>query len=291
MILVTGAAGKTGRAIIRALITKGQAVRALVHHPDQEVLVKDLGAREAIVGDMRTQTIMDKAALGAQAVYHICPNVSPYEIPIGRAAIAAAREASVERFVYHSVLHPHTEAMPHHWQKLRVEEQIFESGLSYTILQPAAYMQNVLAQWEQILREGVYQVPYAVETRLGMVDLEDVAAAAAVVLTEPGHSGATYELAGREALSQREVAAILSQQLGRKVVAQAVSLEAWEQRVRTAGMGDYQVQTLLSMFRYYDRHGFWGNPHVLGWLLDRSPTTFEAFVSRTRQERLGRPTV
>jgi uncharacterized protein YbjT (DUF2867 family) len=290
LILVTGAAGKTGQAIIRALITKGQAVRALVHHPHQKAFVKDLGAREAVVGDMRTQTIMDEAARGMRAIYHICPNVSPDELPIGRAAIAAARKAGVERFVYHSVLHPQTEAMPHHWKKLRVEEQIFESGLPYTILQPTAYMQNVLAQWEQIVSEGVYHVPYAVETRLGMVDLGDVAAAAAIVLTEPGHTGATYELAGGEALSQEEVAASLSQQLSRKVIAQAIPLSVWEQGARAAGLGEYQVKTLLSMFRYYDRHGFWGNPQVLSWLLHRPPTTFAAFVSRTRQERLARDT-
>ena len=64
------------------------------------------------------------------------------------AAIRAAQSAGVERFVYHSVLHPQVEIMAHHWQKMRVEEQLFESGLSFTILQPAAYMQNVLAGWD-----------------------------------------------------------------------------------------------------------------------------------------------
>jgi uncharacterized protein YbjT (DUF2867 family) len=285
MILVTGAAGKTGRAVIQSLVAKGEAVRALAHRPAQVRLVEEIGAREVVVGDMRLQATMDRAAQGVRAVYHICPNVSPDEVAIGQVAITAARSAGVEHFVYHSVLHPQVEAMPHHWQKLRVEEQLFESGLFYTILQPAAYMQNVLAHWDQVMEQGVYPVPYAVETRLGMVDLEDVAEAAAVVLTEPGHAGAICELAGAEVLSQVEVAVILSQQLGHPVRAEAVPLETWERRARESGLGDYQVETLVKMFRYYERHGFWGNPRILGWLLGRPPTTFAAFVERSRYSR------
>jgi uncharacterized protein YbjT (DUF2867 family) len=282
MILVTGAAGKTGRAVIRALTAKGEAVRALVHRPEQVRPVEGVGAREVVVGDMRVQATMGQAAQGARAVYHICPNVSPDEVAIGQVAIAAARLAGVEHFVYHSVLHPQVEAMPHHWLKLHVEERLFESGLPYTILQPAVYMQNVLAHWDQIVGQGVYPVPYAVETRLGMVDLEDVAEAAAAVLTEPGHAGAVYELAGTEVLSQVEVVTILGQQLERPVRAEAVSLETWERRARESGLGDYQVETLVKMFRYYERYGFWGNPRVLSWLLGRSPTTFAAFVERSK---------
>lgn len=284
MILVTGAAGKTGQAIIRALTASGAAVRALVHRPEQVPLAEGLGAQEAVAGDMRLQPTMDEAVRGVRAVYHICPNVSPDEVVIGQTAITAARSAGVERLVYHSVLHPQTEVMPHHWQKLRVEERLFESGLPVTILQPTAYMQNVLAHRDQILTQGIYPVPYAVETRLSLVDLKDVAEAAALVLTEPGHVGATYELVGVEAMSQTEVAATLSRQLGQPVravsVGGAASIETWELRARASGVGDYQVETLVKMFRYYEQYGFRGNPRVLGWLLGRTPTTFAAFVGR-----------
>ena len=290
MILVTGAAGKTGRAVIRALVAsgilslskEGEQVRALVHRPEQARLVEEIGARQVVVGDMRIQATMDRAAQGVRAIYHICPNVSPDEVAIGQTAIAAARAAGVEHFCYHSVLHPQVEDMPHHWQKMRVEEQLFKSGLCYTILQPTAYMQNVLAHWDQILKRGVYPVPYPVETRMSMVDLEDVAQVAAVVLTQPEHAGATYELVGEEAMTQTEVAEVLSQQLDRPVCAQVVPLETWERRARDASLGDYQVETLLRMFRYYERYGFWGNPRVLGWLLARPPTTFAVFVGELR---------
>ena len=286
MILVTGAAGKTGRAVIRALSARGQVVRALVHHPQQAPVAIDAGAQDVVAGDMRDQVVLEQAlaadmAAGAvRALYHICPNMSPDELSIGQVVLQAARAAELEHFVYHSVLHPQTEAMPHHWQKLRTEELLFEAGLPYTIVQPAAYMQNVLAYWDRIVQQGVYAVPYATETRLGMVDLEDVAEAAAIVLTEGGHAGATYELTGADVLSPVEVAAILERQLARPVRAQAVPLDVWEQGARASGVGDYQVETLLQMFRYYEDYGFWGNPHVLTWLLRRPPTTFASFVER-----------
>ena len=280
MILVTGAAGKTGRAVIEALAGQGEVVRALVHRPEQAAVVERLGASEAIVGDMTDRDTMQRAVRGVRAVYHICPNMHPHEVAIGQAAIDAARAAGVAHFVYHSVLHPQTEAMPHHWQKLRVEERLLESGLPFTILQPAAYMQNLLVHWPRITAEGVYPVPYALETRLSLVDLQDVAAAAALVLGEEGHAGATYELVGTAALSQQEVAEVLSRQLGRPVRAEAVDRETWQRGARAAGLGEYAIETLLKMFRYYERYGFAGNPRVLTWLLGRPPKTLADFIGR-----------
>ena len=277
MILITGAAGKTGRAVIQALLARGQAVRALVHKPEQVRPVKELGVQEVVAGDLCDPAAVGQAARGSRAIYHICPNMHPDEATIGQAVIAAARSAEVQHLVYHSVLHPQVEAMPHHWLKMRVEEQLFESGLSYTILQPAAYMQNVLAQWNSIIQDGIYPVPYGVETRLGMVDLDDVAEAAATVLTEAGHTGATYELAGAEALSQIEVAAVLADCLGRPVRVETIGIDRWKQRAPASGLGIYQIKTLVKMFHYYEQHDFWGNPRVLGWLLGRPPTTFAAF--------------
>jgi len=285
VILVTGAAGKTGRAVVRALVARGAAVRALVYRPSQVQSLQKLGAREVLVGDMRAQVTVQQATQGAQALYHICPNISPDELGIGRLVIDAARSAGVTHFIYHSVLHPQTEEMLHHWQKLRVEECLFECGVPYTILQPAAYMQNVLAGWETITKQGIYAVPYATETRLGMVDLEDVASAAATVLTQTGHQGATYELAGVEVLTQVEVAQSLSQGLGRTVCVQVMPLPEWEKQARAAGLGDYQIGALIRMFRYYERFGFWGNPNVLTWLIGRPPTSFAEFVQRVAHER------
>src|SRR5688572_12972621 len=139
-----------------------------------------------------------------RAVYHICPNMSPDETVIGNLVISAARNAGVEHFVYHSVLHPQTEKMNHHWQKMRVEEMIFESGLPFTILQPAPYMQNLLSGWKRIVEDGILRVPYSIHSKFSFIDLEDLAEAAKVVLTELNHQNATYELAGTLPMSHVE---------------------------------------------------------------------------------------
>jgi len=287
MILVTGAAGKTGLAVIQGLRAGGAEVRALVRREEQVAAAASAGARETVVGDMRDARVLGAAHQGATAVYHICPNMSPDEVHIGRMMLAAARSAGVAHFVYHSVLHPQTEGMPHHWNKLLVEAALFESGLPYTILQPASYMQNVLGEWKSILERGVYAVPYTVETRLGMVDLKDVGQVAARVLTDPGHQGAIYELAGPEILTPREVADVLSRELRRPVRAEEVPLDEWTARARARGMNDYQIKTLVKMFGYYDAYGFVGNPTVLSCLLGRPATSFQAFVSRTIREGVG----
>jgi NAD(P)H dehydrogenase (quinone) len=278
MILVTGAAGKTGMAVVAALAARGAAVRALVHRPDRLAGVAARGAHEVLVGAFEDATVLAAAVDGATAVYHICPNVTPHEVAYARAVVAAATAAGVSHFVYHSVLHPQIEAMPHHWAKLRVEELLLASGLAVTVLQPTAYMQNILASWRSISEDGIYRVPYPVTTRISLVDLRDIAEAAARVLAEDGHAGATYELVGTPALSQSDVARALSDAIGRPVRPVAETVEAWEARVR-AGMGDYPRETLAAMFRSYAAHGLIGNANVLTWLLGRRPTTLAAFAA------------
>jgi hypothetical protein len=111
-----------------------------------------------------------------------------------------------------------------------------------------------------------------------LVDLNDVAEVASRVLTEEGHTGATYELVGTPPLTQIEVAATIAAQIDRPVSARELSLAQWVQQARAGGMQDYAVQTLLMMFRYYADYGLVGNPRVLGWLLERQPTSLDAFV-------------
>jgi NAD(P)H dehydrogenase (quinone) len=279
MILVTGAAGKTGKAVIEAVAARGAEIRALVRRAGQAAEVIAQGAREVAVGGFDDPEALARAANAVSAIYHICPNASRHEMAYAEAVVTAAKAAGVSRFVYHSVLHPQIEAMPHHWAKFRVEEMLLASGLDVTFLQPTAYMQNILAGWRSIIEDGVYRVPYPVDTRISLVDLRDVAQVAALVLTEPGHGGATYALVGTAALTQIEVADALSAALGRAVRAVAEPIEAWEARAKAAGMGDYQRDTLAAMFRRYAASGLIGNSNVLGWLLGRRPGTLAEFVA------------
>ena len=280
MILVTGAAGKTGRAVISAVAQRGGNVRAYVHRPGQVATAQAAGAVEVVVGDLQDDVTIKQAMQGICALYHICPNMHPDEVAIGRQMIATAVAANVEHFVYHSVLHPQTATMPHHWNKMQVEALLFEARLPFTILQPTAYMQNLLASWAKIRSQGIYTVPYPAETRLSLVDLEDIGAAAAIVLTQPGHIGATYELVGTAPMTQTDVAAILATGLGQPVAVEVLTYSAWENNARASGLHDYAVATLLNMFIYYERYGLVGNPNVLGWLLGRAPTSLATFVQR-----------
>lgn len=248
LIAVVGAAGKTGRAVVAALRARGERPRGLVR--------RDPAADEVTVDLLDADSV--RAALdGADTVYHLAPNVHPDEQRVGRTVLDAARAVGVTRFVFHSVLHPQLESMPHHWAKLRVEEMVVESGTEWTILQPAAYVQNFARP-----ADGVLRVPYRLDAPFSLVDLADVAEAAATVLTQAGHAAATYELAGPRRVTVRQVAATL----GARPVQQTV--DGWAQGQRLPA---YAVEALSAMFGHYDRHGLVGNPRVLAALLGRAP--------------------
>ena len=280
MILITGAAGKTGRAVLKALVEKGESVRVLVHRREQAGELVKLGAADSYTGDMTKPESFLRAMEGVTSVYHICPNMHEDEIEIGNLALKAARSRGIEHFVYHSVLHPHTEKMAHHWKKMRVEELLFESGLRFTVLQPAPYMQNILAARDEILTEGRFPVPYPVESKISLIDLVDLGKAAAVVLTEPGYKDAVYELTATRALTQTEVAALLSKVVEQPVVAEEIPVAKWRTQAEKAGLGGYQVETLLQMFIYYAQYGLSGNNYLLKQILGREPHSLTAFIAR-----------
>jgi len=280
MILITGAGGKTGTTVIKALVARGAPVRAFIRSAAHQASLTAMGVKEIVVGAMDDPRVLSQALSGIDTIYHICPNVHPQEVAFARLLISTATDLGVPRFVYHSVLHPQIEAMPHHWNKLRVEEMLFCSTLDVTILQPTAYMQNSLAQWDNMDGDGIYRVPYPIETRLSLVDLDDVAEAVAIVLTSAGHSSATYELVGTPSLSQIEIAAAFGHALNKSVRAEAETIESWEERARASAMNDYQRDTLIKMFRAYARDGLKGNSNVLTWLLGRQPTSLATFAAR-----------
>lgn len=279
MILVTGAAGKTGQAVVRALLANGRTVRTLVRNETQRELISSLYDTDIVIGDMSVESVISSLFEDIRAVYHICPNMHPDELSIGLAMISAAKTADVTQFVFHSVLHPQVEAMPHHWQKMRVEEALFTSGIPFTILQPAAYMQNILVEWKNIQQEGIIRVPYSPESKGSPVDLNDVADVASLVLSDRDHIGATYELCGPDILTYQEQATILSEYIDRSIRVEQISLNEWKTLAYGAGLRTYSVESLLKMFLYYDLYGFWGSSHVLSTLLQRPPTSFIEFAT------------
>lgn len=279
MILVTGAAGKTGQAVIRALLEKKSKVKAFVRSQSEADLVTRIGVQSIALGEFQNTAALREACKGIEKIYHICPNVAPDESEIGERLLTIAKQANVNHFVYHSVLHPQVEAMPHHWQKMRVEEKIFTSGIDFTIIQPCAYMQNVLGGWKQIIENGTYTVPYSISTCISMVDLRDIGEAAASVLTKPGHRNAIYECCGPQPLSQIEVADIIGSIIGRPVKAMEEDLATWQRNAEKNGLNKYSVDTLSSMFTYYDNYGFTGNSGILEHILRRKPGNFHDFIT------------
>lgn len=283
MILVTGANGKTGRAIVKALLTKGEPVRVLVHRPEHIQAIKSLGEMEVIAGDMMDHEVIEEIFIGVRAVYHICPAVNPHEYEIAQTMLKAARLAKVKHFAYHSVLHSVLQEMPHHQQKLKVEALLVNSGIPYTIIQPAVLMQNILESWDLLSQKGILRQKFFTtqETQMCMVDLVDVAEAAAIILTSSGHAGATYELCGPENLSLSDMAADIKQHLGHEIKVETPPDEMFSAHLKKHGAGDYQINTLLKMFQHYNEHGFIGNPNVLTWILGRRPNDFSSFILRT----------
>ncbi|PKO09108.1 MAG: nucleoside-diphosphate sugar epimerase [Chloroflexi bacterium HGW-Chloroflexi-2] len=280
MILVTGASGKTGNAITRALTAHGMDVRAIVRHKKQIDPLKKLGAKEVIVADLLDGEKMDEVFFGTTAIYHICPNMHPQEEEIGQLMIQAAQKNHLKHFVYHSVLHPQVEAMPHHWKKMRVEDQLFRISMPFTILQPAAYMQNVLVYLDKMLKTGEYRIPYSTSSRSSMIDLNDLAEVVVKVLTEEGHENAIYELCSHEALSALDVATVVAGVSGKLILASTLDRADWEKDARKADLSDYAIDTLLKMFQYYEEFDFIGNSNQLTWLLGREPNSFEQFFRK-----------
>ncbi len=238
-IAVVGAGGKTGRAVVNALRSRSVSVRPLLrrHERDGDVVV-----------DLLDSQSVRSAIRGADAVYHMAPNMHPAEIDIGRRVIDAAQDMNVKRIVYHSVLHPHLESMPHHWDKLRVEEMMINSGLRWTILQPAPYIQNFKRP-----QDGVLHIAYRSDAPFSFVDLMDIAEAAAIVLTSNDFDYGIYELAGPDVMTVADIA--------RRLGARVEMVDSPQAPTR-----------LTAMFEHYDLHGLVGNPATLGMILGRSPT-------------------
>ena len=281
MILVTGAGGKTGRVLIETL-SKVESVCAFVHRQSSVPVVKSLGAEKVIVGDMLDEAALEAALEGTRAVYHISPNMCLDELQIGRLIIRQALNLGVEHFVYHSVLHPQTEKMAHHWGKLRVEELILESGLSFTILQPAPYMQNLLVGWKKTLEDEMLRVPYSVYSKFSFIDLADLAEAATITLTAAGHRNATYELAGTVPFSHEEVGEIMKSVLNRSIRVEQEEISEW--RLRAVEINESALENLVKMFEYYDKYGLSGNPNVLRWVLGREPASLGNFIQRSMKQ-------
>lgn len=273
-MVVVGAAGKTGRAVADALVTRGVPVRAAVR-PGREDAAPPGTVPVAV--DLETGAGLEGALDGARAAYHLAPNVHPHEVPMAHRVVQAAAVVGLPHLVFHSVLHPDDERMPHHLRKAEAES-VLRDGVpgSLAILRPSAYHQNLLGA---ALR-GEIAVPYSLDAPFTTVDLLDVAEAAAVVLLDPSGAGGVHDLCGPDVLTSRRMAEVAADVLGRPVHARELTLAEWHAGAGAA-LPPGARDVLAAMFAAYDEDGLVGDPGPLTALLGRRPISWAEAVART----------
>jgi uncharacterized protein YbjT (DUF2867 family) len=279
-VLVTGANGKTGRAVVAAIAKTGATVRAFIRKAEQAAALKALGAAESAVGDMDAPETIAPALKGCTALVHIGPPMHPDEKQMTAHFVRAAQAMDLPRFVYYSVMQPMRREVPHHARKLDTEEMLVESGQPYTIIQPTRYMQHLEPIWKEVVGQGIHAMPFNTRVKFNVVDLLDHAEVTAKAAVEDGHLYATYELAGPEALSQDDMAAIIAEVIKKPVRARQIPLDEMAAKARAAGASELRIDTMRKMNAHYDHSGFRGNANVLRWVLGREPTHYRAYVER-----------
>ncbi len=273
LVLAVGAAGKFAGYVVPALVARGATVRGLVHEAKAVASVRDEGAEDAVVGDLRDQRSIAAALDGAESVFYVAPAFLPNEAQVGVDFVAAAVKAGVRRFVFSSVIHPVLSALSNHAAKAPVEEAILDSGLEYTLLHPALFFQNYARAWPGLARSGILAEPWSSDTRFSRVDYRDVAEIAAIALTEDRLLYGTFELCADGWLNRHDVAALAGEVLGRTVRAE---------RIDPATLGD-QAAPMPPMFEHYDHTGLRGNALTLRAILGREPRTLRAFFEELNQ--------
>lgn len=282
-ILVIGGAGKFAGQVTSALAKRGAQVRAMIRSEERAESAYALGATGTVVADLGDYASLVRAVKGCWAVFHIGPAFLPFETQAGWAVIEAAKNEGIERFVYSSAMHISAASMINHDAKRLVEGRLIESGLDYTILQPARYMQGVLLGWSNIINNGVFADAFSAERKVAFVDFADVAEVAAICLTTPGFGGASFELCAEGTLDRHEVAAMMSRVLDRPISAGTVPIEVYLDHLP---QHPYLQDGLRRMMAFYDQHGFpGGNSLVLSSILERPPTDYETFFQRFVNEQ------
>lgn len=288
-VLAVGAAGVFAGLVIPELAKRGAHVRGLIQRLGQDAAVRERGAAETAIGDLRDRASLDAALDGVDAVFYIAPAFMDDEAEVGKGMVAAALRAGVRRFVFSSVIDPSISALVNHSAKAPVEEAIIESGMEYALLQPTLFTQGIARSWTTVVETGVFAEPWSSETRFTRVDYRDVAEVAAIALIEDWLLYGTYQLCAEGNLNRHEVAGLMSDVLGRRIEARRVSPAEGASGANGAG----QASPMTKMFDWYDKRGLLGNALVLRAILGREPRTLKAYLEElaasTRTSKTGAP--
>jgi uncharacterized protein YbjT (DUF2867 family) len=275
-IVVIGGTGKVGSQTVEELSKRGADVRVMTRS-ERRIASLPKGV-EGVIGSMLDPPSLPAVFAGADKLFLITA-LDRDETAQGIDAVDAAVAAGIRRIVYLSVHHADRAlTIPHFVSKLPVEGVIKASGAGYTILRPNNFFQNDLGVLDAI-RAGIYPSPTG---NIGMhrVDVRDIAEAAAITLTEPGHEGKTISLVGPRAWTGQQIAATLAQHLGKPVAYTGDDLKAWVSSAR-AFLPGWLVRDLEIMSQHFLNSGLLATQKEideLTTLLRHAPRSYEAFI-------------
>jgi uncharacterized protein YbjT (DUF2867 family) len=273
LILVT-TAGKVGSETVRLLRERDLPVRVLVRDPAKVAALAEAGA-EIARGDLDLPATIDAAMTGVSAVVLVSPAVPAQELNV----VASAARAGIGHVVKATSKAPTDSPIARRRWQAEIEAGLAAAGIPYTLLRSNAYMQNVLALAPAIAKTSSFGSA-AGKGRSGMVDARDVAAVAAEIAACPApHAGQTYWLTGPELISNYDVAAVLSQLLGRAITYRELTFEANLEAMINAGVPEQIAQMNAQAFSLVaDGDAEWVTEDVPS-IIGRSARSFEQFAN------------
>jgi uncharacterized protein YbjT (DUF2867 family) len=276
MLLVTGATGRIGRELARELDARGAKFRVLVRDLARAAGLPERAER--VIGNLGQPATLAPAFDGVDGLFLLAPGIGTDHTAH---ALAAAQAAGLRRIVHLSSYAVIGDPMPAmgRWHHER-EQMVRASGIPATILRPSGFMTNAL-DWLPTIREGGYVLDPVGPGRAAPIDPADIAAVAALVLTEDGHQGAEYALTGGQLLTVSEQVRILTAATGRDIEVREVATPAEAVRFRypngaPEALADALIEGLTLMRA--DTAGF--RTDTVKQLLGRSPRMFTDWCAR-----------
>ncbi|MCY3415389.1 SDR family oxidoreductase [Citrobacter sp. BNK-39] len=272
MIAITGATGQLGQHVIESLLKTVPAsqIVAIVRNPAKATALSQQGitVRQA---DYSDEAAFTTALQGIDKLLLISSSEVGQRAPQHRNVINAAKAAHVKFIAYTSLLHADTSPLGLADEHVATEKMLAESGIAYALLRNGWYTENYLASAPAALEHGVF-IGAAGEGKIASATRADYAAAAARVISEDGHSGKTYELAGDAGWTLSQLAAELAKQSGKKVVYQNLSEADFAAALKGVGLPAGLADMLADSDTGASKGGLFDDSHTLSKLIGR-PTT------------------
>ena len=246
MILVIGATGNIGSEVARQLVAKGVGVRALVR--DRAKAEALLGTKvQLVAGDLSRPETVAAAMAGVDKLFLVTP-FHLDQIAMKSAAIKAAKQAGVKHIVMSTGIGAGPDAGVEigRWHG-KNQEEVKATGVAYTFLKPNFFMQNMLMFAGTIREQGAFHMPLG-DSRVSWVDVRDIAQVGVVALSEAGHENKEYPITGGETVSCVEMAAILSDVLGRAVNYVDIPLATAKVGMIAAGMPEKLADLMNELY-------------------------------------------